>query len=242
MPISQEPLKDELTLYAFDSAWGLFDLNPFCMKVEAFMRFADIPHAVIYHDHQQPLSSGPWPYVYRGNERIEDSSDIIDYLIAIFALSRDKGMTAQQQGIALLLQRTLEEHLYPIMLFSRLCDPEAFPIFKQTVLTPEKGHHEQSIAAMLGRMRTMMSGRGLPLSDPERIYQRGLADVTAVAAQIPDEGCIFGPAPGRVDALVFAFLANILALPLTNPMKTYLSQHSAVQRYYESIHTRYFAT
>ena len=46
-------------LHKFGAAWGIADPSPFCLKVESFLREADIPYEVVPFDFKRSFAKAP---------------------------------------------------------------------------------------------------------------------------------------------------------------------------------------
>ena len=70
-----------ITLHQFSPNWGLPNASPFCMKLEIYLRMANLPHTVIYEDTLDKAPKKKMPYIEDEGKKIGDSNLIIDYLI-----------------------------------------------------------------------------------------------------------------------------------------------------------------
>ena len=55
-------------LYQFPSAWGLPNPSPFCMKLEVFLRLAEIPYEIVTWPDPRKAPKGKLPFIeHEGN-------------------------------------------------------------------------------------------------------------------------------------------------------------------------------
>ena len=107
------------------------------------------------------------------------------------------------------------------------------------MLTPDSGFYDVAVASLIERMTKIITGRGFNVADEEGLYQHGLNDLQAVTAFLPETACFFGDAPASIDAVLYAFFMNILAVPLSNPLQRYLQSQPRVVDYCARITQRY---
>ena len=60
-------------LYQFPPAWGLPNPSPFCMKLEVFLRLAEIPYEVVTWPDPRKAPKGKLPFIEHEGTRIADS-------------------------------------------------------------------------------------------------------------------------------------------------------------------------
>lgn len=69
-----------VVLYSYPQLFGLPDNNPFGLKVDSFLRLAQIPYQ---HEHILDTKNAPrgqLPYLVDGDKTVTDSNRIISYL------------------------------------------------------------------------------------------------------------------------------------------------------------------
>ena len=106
-----------ITLYQFPVRGGLPNPSPFCMKLETYLRMADLEYEV--RAVLRPGSrTGKCPYIVIDGETLTDSSLIIAALESRFGHRVDGKLTLAQRGESLAFQRLLEEHLYWVSVYA----------------------------------------------------------------------------------------------------------------------------
>ena len=73
---------NKIRLFAFSSGWGVpFNTAaPFPLKLETWLRMADIPYEFVVADDPNKGPKGKSPWIEHGSMRMGDSSLIIEYL------------------------------------------------------------------------------------------------------------------------------------------------------------------
>ncbi|MFA5938415.1 MAG: glutathione S-transferase family protein [Sinimarinibacterium sp.] len=237
--MAQQPL---ITLWQFKPALGLPNASPFCMKVEVFLRLAGLRYETrnALLPTKGPL--GKLPFVQIGDERIPDSSAIVEQLSARYGLTLDRGLDARTRAEARALTRMLEEHTYWGLIYARWIDPAHWDALVETFFgdlpKPMRG-----FVARLARRKVMRDarGQGLLLHGRDEIYRRGGQDIDALADYLGERPFFFGDAPCSHDASVYAFLANMWEATLETPLKPLVARHANLVAYCARMRAHCFA-
>jgi glutathione S-transferase len=74
----------------------------------------------------------------------------------------------------------------------------------------------------------------------EEVYRLGVEDVRAVSDFLAHKPFLMGERPTTVDATVYAYLANILEVPLESPVKDFGLSRDNLVRYLQRMRSRFF--
>jgi glutathione S-transferase len=74
----------------------------------------------------------------------------------------------------------------------------------------------------------------------EEIYEIGKADLNAISLWLGDKSFFMGATPTSLDAIAYAFLANILVPPLESPLKDHAISLPNLRAYCERMKTQYY--
>jgi glutathione S-transferase len=105
-----------IKLFQFPRRFGIPNVSPFCCKLETWLRIARIPYEVVDTPDPRTGPKGKLPFIEDAGVRIADSSLIVDHLVRTRGVDPDARLDASQREIALLVQRTLEEHYAFVLL------------------------------------------------------------------------------------------------------------------------------
>lgn len=210
-----------IKLFQFPSCWNLPNASPFCMKLETYLRMAKIPYQNIYIANPAKGPKGKLPFIEDNGQRIADSGLVIDYLKKTYH-DTDKYLTLIQKSQGVVIQRTLEEHLYWVIVFSRWCDPINWPATKNEFFrglpAPIKWFLPNKINK---KMKDVLYAQGLGRHSAVDIYQLGISDLMALSTLLGNQLFILGNEPTSIDASCYAFLANILFTPISSPLQEF---------------------
>jgi glutathione S-transferase len=90
------------------------------------------------------------------------------------------------------------------------------------------------------RICGQMRGHGisrLPVAD---IFELGRRDVAALSAALRGQAFMLGDRPSSVDASAYGVLINLLACPVSSPVKDYALTQSELVDYCRRMQLRYF--
>ena len=104
--IAQQPIK----LFQFPRQFAIPNLSPFCCKLETWLRITGISYDVVDTPDPRKAPKKKLPFIEDSGMRIADTSLIIDHLMKTRGVDPDAHLNTSERAIALLVQRTLEEH------------------------------------------------------------------------------------------------------------------------------------
>ena len=233
-----------ITLYQFAPALGLPNASPFCMKLETYLRMAqlpfDIPRPTLAH--MQAAPKGKLPYIVDGGRTLADTSLIIGYLKATYGDPVDGWMNAEQRALALAWQRLLEDHYYWVGVYIRWIEPAGWALSKQVFFKRLPVPLRWLVPPLYRRrIQQQLHGQGIGRHSAEEVHALGRQDLDALAQFLGDKPFLLGEQPCSVDAMAYALLANLLWVPLQHPLKTHAQQYPQLERFCQRMKSRYYA-
>lgn len=224
-----------ITLFSYPELYSVADNNPYGLKVYAFLKLAhlDFTHEHIFDASKAPR--GQLPYIVDDAITVGDSDAIIAHVIAKYGLTMDDHLTAEQHTTHHFIRRTLDD-LYWAMSYSRWRDPRFWPTFRDELLRTHSNLTEAGMDTAREYNFKRYQYQGIGRYEPDEVYARGVADLRAVAAMVPQDAFIFGPEPSSIDAGCYGFVANILYYAIDTPLKRFVQSQRALVRHTEAIH------
>lgn len=231
-----------IKLYQFPPAFGLPNASPFCMKLETWLRMAGLPYECPRGADLRKAPKGKMPYIEDDGRAVADSSLIIDYLTKKCNVTLDAHLTPRERGEALALQRLFEEHLYWVAVYSRWVEDAGFAATSQVFFARFPFPLRQIVPIMARRaMRQELHGHGMGRHSREEIYALGCRDVAAIAGVLGEREFLLGGQPSTIDATGYAFLANLLWVPVESPVRDEARRHGNLEAYCQRMKARYYA-
>lgn len=235
-----------IRLHKFGDAWGLPDGSPFCLKLESFLREADIAYEVVPFDFRRSFRKAPkgkLPFI----EDV-DGTVVGDFTLIIARLSRrcgidlDAGLDPRQRACSHAFRRMLDEHLYWVTVYSRWMEAAGWKTVRETFFT--------SMPALLRPVATTFAHRqvaaalhaqGLGRHSREDIYAAGVKDVMALSALLGDDAHFFAAdRPTLLDLWTYAFVAQIIVPPIPSPLQDATRTLANLVAHRERLHARLF--
>jgi len=231
-----------LILYQFPTAFGLPNASPFCMKVETYLRMAGIAYVSRYGMYQLRAPKRKLPYIDDGGRVVADSHLIIDYLKSAYGDKLDAALTPAQRAKGTALLRLLEDSLYWALLYARWIDERGWPLTRPAFFGSLPAMLRWFVPSMARRsLARQLDAQGIGRHEPEEIFNIGAADIAALSLLLGDEPYFLGAEPSSVDAAAYAFLANILDVPLETPLLDAARSHANLAPYCGRMRARYYA-
>lgn len=232
----------KLAAYHLPGAWGLVSVSPFCLKLDAFLRMTGIEHEAVTATTPfgGPKRKAPW--IEHEGRKIGDSTFVILYLKQRFGVNPNSRLTREQQGMALAIQRMIEENLYWVMVNDRWITPENWSLLKSTVLggIPRLPREILAPIARRGVIKQLL-GHGMGKHSAQEIAAIGARDIDALAALLGGKPWFFGDEPTETDAVAYGQLANIYCVGFSSPMKAVIAGHANLVNFIERFAARYYS-
>ncbi len=224
-----------ITLYSYPGLFGVADNNPYGLKAFAFLRLCRLPF-----EHRHVLDPvvaprGQLPYIVDDGVSVGDSDAIIVYLTRKYRLSLDSGLTRAQRDTDLMARRVLDD-LYWVMSYSRWSDDRFWPLFKCEFLKTYPSISESALEAARKYNSQRYYYQGIGRYDLPAVYDRGIADLSALGNLVPEGGYVFAPKPTSLDASIYGFVANIFFYRIETPLKAFVATHPSLVRHCNAMH------
>jgi glutathione S-transferase len=229
-----------IKLFQFPRMLGVPNLSPFCCKLETWLRIARVPYEIVDTPDPRKGPKGKLPFIEDGGLRIADSSLIVEHLVKTRGVDPDARLDVSQRAIALLVQRTLEEHYAFILAYTHLVRDEGLQHTRArfdsvpAIVRPLVG------SVVRRRIMKVLWQQGVLRHTHGDIVESALRDWRAVLTVMGNGPFFFGDEPTGVDAIVFGALATTVLTPVESPIRDFLSSRPALVAYADRMHTRFF--
>jgi glutathione S-transferase len=230
-----------IRLFQFPRQFAIPNVSPFCCKMETWLRIAGLPYEVVDTPDPRKGPKGKVPFIEDGGRRIGDSSLIIEHLKRTRGVDPDARLDAGQRTIALLVQRTVEEHYAFVLLYTHFIREAGWPHLRQT-FAGVPSLVRPLVAGMVRRqMRRILLFQGVLRHDDDEIMAAARRDWQAIAALANDGPFFFGTEPTTVDAILFGALASTLLTPVPSPIRDFLEGQPWLVAHTHRMRERFFS-
>jgi len=223
--------RDVVYLYTFPTVPHVYNISPFAMKVESYLRVNRIPYEMVYTS--KFGKKGQIPYVKLNDEEIDDSNVIIPHLKQHFEIQNDDALTTEERATAHAVMRMLEEHTNQIGFYYRYS--LHMKDFSAALQVPERMFNaRQSFAGRCiasawcslqpGWTKKKMKARGLAHHTDSELWKFSFDDLRALSDLLGTKTYFHGDAPHLLDCVVFGHLSQFVFIPLDFPQKKFLEE------------------
>ncbi len=229
-----------IKLFQFPRLFGIPNLSPFCCKLETWLRIAGLPYEVVDTSNPRKGPKGKLPFIEDGGVRVADTSRIIEHLVKTRGVDPDAHLDRKQRAIALLVQRTLEEHYAFVLAYTHLVSDEGMRHADERFASLPV--IARSLVAHLVRrtVKDILWKQGLLRHPHDDIVEAALRDWQAVLAFRSDGPFFFGDRPSGTDAIVFGTLATTVLTPIETPIRDFLRAQPDCLAYAERMMVQFY--
>ena len=231
-----------IKLYSFGPNLGVPDPSPFVLKINAYLRMADIPFKSIPNIKNLGKSpKGKLPFIIDGDTTVADSSFIIPYLQEKFKVGLDDFLTDEQKATAYLIGKSIDENLYWCLLYSRWEKDDTWPEIKQAFFGAMPFPLKQIVPALIRRsVIDAIEKHGMGKHSDEEIKAIAQKSFKSLSTLLGDKPYFFGDQPCSFDATAFAFLSEFISSSITNDFTKLARRHNNLVNYCNRIKEKYY--
>jgi glutathione S-transferase len=233
------PPMSKLLLHQPKGGWGEPSMSPFCMKLECYLRMAEIPFEARPPDMRR-APKGKIPYVDIDGVLTGDSQLIIETLIAKHGDRLDHALSREQRATARLVRRAIEEATYFVGVYTRWSDPKGFSIVKPAFQNILPGPLAMLLPFIRRRVVNSLHAQGVGRHAHDDIQAMGAADWSAISDLLGAAPYFFGERPTSIDAVLYGFVTAVTVFPYDSPLRTHVASLSNLTAHRDRIHARYF--
>jgi glutathione S-transferase len=99
-----------IVLHQFSRSFDLPNSSPFCMKLETYLRMAEIPHELAFEETLDKAPKNKMPYIEDEGKKIGDSNLVIEYLQKKYGDRTDAHLSPADRAVSLAMRRMIDIH------------------------------------------------------------------------------------------------------------------------------------
>lgn len=233
-------MSDPVRIAILSGKWPVPSESPACLKLMTWLRMAGIPYELEILKGPPRSKTGKAPYLIRADgSLLDDSSVIVDTLTHERGVTLDAERSPEQRAMMVLVQRTVESHLYFVTLLHRWRDH-----WPQTRDAYFGGSIPRPILALVAptirrRALAQAHGHGIGRRPQAQVDAEARADLEALEQILGDDEFFFGT-PGVTDAIVYGTLENARACPLPGVIKDTVTSSARWMGYLDRVKAAYW--
>ena len=230
-----------IKVFNFAPAWGLPSPSPFGLKLEAYLRMAEIPYECEYVQRMTDSPKRTVPWIRDGDLVLADSGFIIQHLKREHGDRLNDGLAPAQLATAHAVRRMVEENLARIIGYTRWLTDENWPATFEVGFGAMDEPWKSDISAKARtKIREDMELHGIGRHTPDEVQHIGVLDVKALEEMLGDKKYLIDDRAREVDASVFGILVQYIVPPLECAISDYARSSSTLTGYCENILQRFF--
>lgn len=230
-----------IKVFTFKPAWGLPTPSSFGLKLETYLRMADIPYECEYVQRPAASPKATVPWIEDGDVLLADSGFILEYLQKTFGDRLNEGLDPAQLANAHAVRRMFEENLARIIGYTRWLMDENWPETRDIAFGEMEEPWKSDISAKAReKIREDMVLHGIGRHTPDEVQAIGIRDVQAVETLLGDKEFLLDDRPRELDACVFGVLAQYIVPPLKCGISDYARGSAALCAYCDRMLAHYF--
>jgi glutathione S-transferase len=211
------------------------------MKVETYLRMVGLSYETVNGALPFKAPKKKLPYIEDGTQVVADSGFILEYLKKTYGDPLDGALSNTDRVIAHTFRRLFEESLYWVALYTRWIEESIYVETRQVFFGGIPSIMRELIAGRVRReVRKSLLAQGMGRHSREEIYEIGKADLNTLAVWLGDKPFFMGANATSLDAIAYAFLANILVPPLESSLKDHAVSLPNLRAYCERMKTQYY--
>lgn len=222
-----------ITLYSFGPGFGLLDPSPFVTKVEVLLKVAKLQYRADTTGFSR-APKGKLPYIDDDGVVVSDSTFIRWHLEKKYAIDFDRGLNVTQRSTAWAFERTVEDHLYWVLINDRWMNDSNFR------RGPAEFFGRTPAAGMRRQLRATLHGQGLGRHSADEILALTTRSIDAIADFLGDKPFFMGSELTGIDATIFAFACALLCPLFETRTRAMAERHENLRRYVGRMTARFY--
>lgn len=232
-----------LKLYQFPRRSNSISHSPYCAKLETYLKIAQIPYENIATLDFSKNPKKQMPFIELNGKIIADSSFIIENLITEYGDKVDYWLNDEQKAISVALQRLLENHLFPILMYFRWVYPDGWRQFKEVLFAKAPFIVKLLIANKISKKiaRRLANDQAIRNFTVEEMLRRAKVDLDALSNCLGDKSYLFGDKISSIDAILFGVYGGIALININTPLSGLAGGYANLKRHSELILKSYYS-
>ncbi|EFX86930.1 GST-N-Metaxin-like protein [Daphnia pulex] len=198
--------QDVVVLHQLDRGVFTPNISPFPLKLETYLRMANIPYQ---NDFKNPIGpKGKTPWITLNGVDYSDSQLCLEMLAKRFQKDFSSHLSAEEQAVARSLQIMAEEHFYWLIVLQRFVYTKGKTLFQIQTSLPSILRLMMPIIARKVKSQTQAQGMGRHTK--EEAIEMGMKDLRAMSTFLGTKPYFMGEKPTEMDCSMFGILAQVV--------------------------------
>ncbi|XP_064596808.1 failed axon connections homolog [Liolophura sinensis] len=196
-----EDVPNTVILYQFQRGPYAPSFSPYCLKLETYLRMANIPYQNVHG--MKKSSKGKIPWIRYNGVSKADSQFCIDFLNKKFDVDLNFRLDRANQAVARAFSKLLEESLTWYMIIERWLYNQDKPWMSEAGIP-------RLVRWFIGRkVRTAAYYQGMGRHTREELHDVMRKDIEALSAFLGSKKFLMGYQPSEVDCIAFSLITQL---------------------------------
>ena len=232
-----------ITLYQYAPRIGLRSPNPFCTKVENFLRIARLDFRSEAFPFPEQVKGKQLPLLVDDDQLLDISAEMLSYLTETYELELDTHLTKQNATTALILIHLLEDNLYWCLIHNLWVRDESWDATRNAFFGHLSAVKRYVRAGSVRRqMKRQPAAHKVGKLSRDEVDQLSFSSMKTLSGLLADHRFIMGDQISSYDAIAHAFLSCILMTPLETSVSDSAREHSNLVRYCDRMQDYIYGT
>ncbi len=229
-----------ITLFQFPRMWNVDNPSPFCMKIETYLRLAQIPYQVkvIHNPSKAPKKKLPFIKDADGVV-VADSQFIIKHLVQKYGDKLDAGLLATEQARMHAIRCFLERQFQLAIIYQRWVDDDFWPQTREAIFGKMPPVVMQIVSALVRkRITSVVRAAGWNHHSKDEVYSIVAEDLRVAAEILGEKPYFMGDKPTSIDAVAYAIFANMIRIPVSHRLQDLAKRHKNIVDYVDRMEAK----
>ena len=230
----------DIILHQINRCYDAPNLSPFPMKVETYLRMADIKYVNDFESPMGPKGKSPWITI--NGQDLSDSQLALEYLAKKFEKDFSIHLLEEEKAIARAFRVMLEERVYWGMALDRWVYQEGKHLANLPFFESLPDPLVNFIIKSYGRnFKKAAFYQGMGRHSQQEVEEMINKDLQAISVYLGNKPFFMGPEPCEADCSMFGFLSQfIYAMPGCVYTDTVTKEYQNLIDYHERMKARFW--
>jgi glutathione S-transferase len=231
-----------IKLYGFGEGFGVIDPSPFVVKVDLFLRLAELPFESI-NDFSNIKKSpkNKMPFIEDKGLKVGDSAFILKYLTQTYDVQLDTFLTAEQKAQSTLMTQALDESLYWCLVYSRWIKEDTWPLINDAFFGEMPVPLKWFLPNIIRKdVKKTLHRQGFGRHSETELLAIADQQFSALSTLLGDKDYFFGEQACSFDAIAYAALCEFISMNFDNSFNAKARSHKNLVDYCQRIEQQFY--
>uniref|UniRef100_A0AC35FYG6 Failed axon connections protein n=1 Tax=Panagrolaimus sp. PS1159 TaxID=55785 RepID=A0AC35FYG6_9BILA len=243
-PLVKDWEKDVVYLVQIPRAGAIPSVSPYCMKLETWLRMANVPYRNVSNEFSHVSHKGQIPFVELNGRQYADSNHIITDLTKTFNVQLDNHLSEKEWANMQAYHCLVENSILWVNFYYRAINNN-YLATNDGIMAHFTGFKKFWFKnVIMGQRKRALKKKcdafGIGRDTPYEVEMVGKKWLTALSIFLDDKKFLMGDLPTTVDATAFATLCQFYYLPVNADLKNLIEEKRNLIDYIRNMREEYW--